>query len=206
MGSASSFDLNDDGLMHAEGILLSLRQSDNSGGKRRLIPDRGALRTRMKNMKLIYFSFVLAGTVFLFTSCERKSETVVEARVEEPIKAEPTSATTTSETTGLERAIEAYRANPTEQNGAGVDKALAELDLEIAELKQKGATATGNEKIETDKKLSDLQAYRNKQRAKYIGEKAKAAAVSAGEAIKNATEDVGRAIEKTGEAVKKVVD
>ena len=170
------------------------------------LPDRGALRTRMKNMKLIYFSLVLAGTVFLFTSCERKSETVVEARVEEPIKAEPTSATTTSETTGLERAIEAYRANPTEQNGAGVDKALAELDLEIAELKQKGATATGNEKIETDKKLSDLQAYRNKQRAKYIGEKAKAAAASAGEAIKNATEDVGRAIEKTGEAVKKAVD
>ena len=157
-------------------------------------------------MKMNHFLSLLAGTVLLFASCERRSDTVQETKAAEPIKAEPASATTTLETTGLERAIEAYRANPTEQNGAGVDKAFAELDLEIAELKQKGATATGNEKIETDKKLSDLQAYRNKQRAKYIGEKAKAAAASAGEAIKNATEDVGRAIEKTGEAVKKAVD
>ena len=129
----------------------------------------------------------------------RNRESEASARGKEGV-----SATTTFETTGLDRAIGAYRANPTEQNGAGVDKAFAELDLEIAELKQKGATATGNEKIETDKKLSDLQAYRNKQRAKYIGEKAKAA--SAGEAIKNATEDLGRAIEKTGEAVKKADD
>jgi hypothetical protein len=157
-------------------------------------------------MKMNHFLSLLAGTVLLFASCERRSETVQETKGAEPIKAEPTNTTTTLETTGLERAIEAYRANPNEQNGAGVDKAFAELDLEIAELKQKGATATGNEKIETDKKLSDLQAYRNKQRANYIGEKAKAAAASAGEAIKNATEDVSRAIEKTGEAVKKAVD
>ena len=157
-------------------------------------------------MKMNHFPSILAGTVLLFASCERRSETVQETKVAEPTKAEPVSATTTFETTGLDRAIEAYRANPTEQNGAAVDKAFAELDIEIAELKQKGATATGNEKIDTDKKLSDLQAYRNKQRANYIGEKAKAAAASAGEAIKNATEDVGRAIEKTGEAIKKAVD
>ena len=156
-------------------------------------------------MKMNHFPSILAGTVLLFTSCERRSETVQETKDAEPTKAEPVS-TTTFETTGLDRAIEAYRANPSEQNGAAVDKAFAELDIEIAELKQKGATATGNEKIETDKKLSDLQAYRNKQRANYIGEKAKAAAASAGEAIKNATEDVGRAIEKTGEAIKKAVD
>ena len=157
-------------------------------------------------MKLIYFPSVLAGTVLLFTSCERKSETVVEARVEEPIKAEPVSATTTFETAGLDRAIEAYRTNPTEQNKAAVDKAFAELDTEIAELKQKAATSSGNEKIETERKLADLQAYRDKQRANYAGEKAEDAAASAGEAIKDATEEVGRAIEKTGDAIKKAVD
>jgi phosphoenolpyruvate-protein kinase (PTS system EI component) len=157
-------------------------------------------------MKLIHFPSVLAGTVLLFTSCERRSETVVETRVEEPIKAEPVSATTTFETAGLDRAIETYRTNPTEQNKAAVDKAFAELDAEIAELKQKAATSSGNEKIETERKLADLQAYRDKQRANYAGEKAEDAAASAGEAIKDATEEVGRAIEKTGDAIKKAVD
>ena len=78
-----------------------------------------------------HFLSLLAGTVLLFASCERRSETVQETKGAEPIKAEPTNMTTTLETTGLERAIEAYRANPNEQNGAGVDKAFAELDLEI---------------------------------------------------------------------------
>ena len=159
-----------------------------------------------QSMKMKHFPSLLAGTVLLFTSCERRSEIVQGKKVGEPVRAEPVSATTTFETTGVDRAIEAYRGNPTEQNGAAVDKAFAELDLEIAELKQKGATATGNEKIEADKKLADLQAYRAKQRANYIGEKAKAAAASAGEAIKNATEDAGRAIEKAGDAIKKAVD
>ena len=157
-------------------------------------------------MNLIHFCSVLAGTVLLFTSCERKSETVVEARVEEPIKAEPVSATSTFETAGLDRAVAAYRTNPTEQNKAAVDKAFAELDAEIAELKEKAATATGNEKAEVERKLADLQAYRDKQRVNYTGEKAEDAAASAGEAIRDAAEDVGRAIEKTGEAIKEAVD
>jgi hypothetical protein len=156
-------------------------------------------------MKLIHISSVLAGTVLLFTSCERRSETVVETRVEEPIKVEPVSATKTFETAGLERAIETYRANPTDQNKAAVDKAFAELDAEIAELKQKAASSTGTAKNETERKLADLEAYRDKQRVNYTGEKAEDAAASAGEAIKDATEDVGRAIEKTGEAIKDAV-
>jgi len=157
-------------------------------------------------MKTIHSLAVLAGAVLLFTSCERKSEIVVKTKVEEPVKAEPVRATSTFETAGLERAIEAYRTNPTEQNKAAVDKAFAELDGEIAELKQKAATATGDEKIETERKLADLQGYRDKQRANYVGEKAEDAATSAGEAIKDATENVGRAIEKTGEAIKEAVD
>jgi hypothetical protein len=157
-------------------------------------------------MKMNHFSSILVATILIFTSCERRSETVVETSVEEPIKAEPVSATATFETTSLDRAIETYRANPTEQNKAVVDKAFAELDGEIAELKQKAASSTGNEKIETERKLADLQAYRDKQRANYIGEKAEAAAASAAEALKDATEDVGRALEETGEAIKRAVD
>jgi hypothetical protein len=177
----------------------------SSGGKSAFISDRNSVRARNKSMR-IYFSSVLAGMVLLFTSCERRSETVAETRVEEPIKAEPASATSTFETAGLDRAIQAYRTNPTEQNKAAVDKAFAELDVEIAELKQKAVTSTGNEKTETERKLADLQAYRDKQRANYTGEKAKHAAASAGEAIKDATEDVGRAIEKTGQAIKDAID
>ena len=157
-------------------------------------------------MKMNHFFSILTGTILLCTSCERKSETVVETRDEEPIKAEPVSATATFESTNLDRAIETYHANPTKQNEAAVDKAFAELDGEIAELKGKAASSTGNEKIETEKKLADLQAYRNKQRANYIGEKAKAAAASAGKVLKDATEDAGRALEKTGEAIKRAVD
>ena len=170
------------------------------------ISDRNAVGARIKNMKMIHFPAVLAGTVLLFTSCEKKSETVVETKVEEPVKAEPVSATSTFETAGLDRAIETYRTNPTEQNKAAVDKAFAELDLEIAELKEKAAISTGNEKSEAERKLADLQAYRNKQLANYIGEKARDAAASAGEAIKGATEDVGRTIKKAGEAIKEAVE
>jgi uncharacterized lipoprotein YajG len=107
------------------------------------------------SMKMNHFSSILVATILIFTSCERRSETVVETSVEEPIKAEPVSATATFETTSLDRAIETYRANPTEQNKAAVDKAFAELDGEIAELKQKAASSTGNEKIETERKLAD---------------------------------------------------
>jgi hypothetical protein len=149
---------------------------------------------------------VLAATVLLVTSCERRSETVVETRVEEPIKAEPASATTTFETASLHRAIEAYRANPSDENKVVVDKAFAELDGEIAELKQKAAASSGNEKVETERKVTDLQVYREKQRVNYAGEKAEGAVESAGEAMKDAAKDVGRAIERTGEAIKESVD
>jgi hypothetical protein len=157
-------------------------------------------------MKTIHSLSVLVGAVLLLTSCERKSEIVVETRVEEPVKAEPVRATSTFEAAGLDRSIETYRTNPTEQNKAAVDKAFAELEGEIAELKEKAATATGNEKIETERKIADLQVYRDKQRANYVGEKAEDAAASAGEAIRDATENVGRAIEKTGEAIKEAND
>ena len=169
------------------------------------ITDRSAVHTRIKNMKMIHFAAALAGGVLLFASCERKPETVVETRVEEPVKTEPVSATSTFETASLDRAMEAYRTNPTELNKAAVDKSFAELDGEIAELKQKAATSSGNEKIEVERKIADLQTYRTKQRASYIGEKAQDAAASAGEAIKGASEDVGHAIKKAGEAIKEAV-
>jgi hypothetical protein len=167
---------------------------------------RRALDVRIKIVKMIHFPSLLAGAVLLLASCERRSETVVKTRAEEPIKAEPANATKTFESATLDRAIEAYRANPTEQNKAVVDKAFADLDAEIAELKGKAVASSADEKIEAERKLTDLQVYREKQRVNYAGEKAEVAAESAGEAVKDAAKDVGRAIERTGEAIKESVD
>jgi hypothetical protein len=119
---------------------------------------------------------------------------------------EPVSATKTFETSGLDRAIDTYRAAPTETNRAAVEKAFAELDGEIAELKQKAASQSGEQRTEAERKLADLEAYREKQRANYAGERAEAAAEAAGNAVEGAAKEVGRAIENAGEAVRKAVD
>jgi hypothetical protein len=151
-------------------------------------------------MRLIHFPCIFGVALLVMTSCDQRPEPVTEKT------AEPVSATKTFETATLDRAIEAYRATPTEQTKASVEKAFAELDGEIAELKQKAASQSGNQKIETEKKLADLQSYREKQRANYVGEKAEAAAESAGDTVEDAAKDVGRAIEKTGEAIREAVD
>ena len=152
-------------------------------------------------MKIVRFPCVLGTALLALTACDNRPEPVTEKRA-----AEPVSATKTFETAGLDQAIATYRANPTEQNRAAVEKAFAELDMEIAELKQKAASQSGDEKIEAERKLADLQAYRDKQRANYTGEKAKAAAESAKDAVEDAAEDAGRAIEKTGEAIREAVE
>ena len=87
-----------------------------------------------------------------------------------------------------------------------MDKAFAGLDGEIAELKQKAASASGDQKIEIERKLADLETYRAKQHAHYAGERAESAAESAKDAVKDAAKEVGGAIESAGEAIRKVVD
>jgi hypothetical protein len=152
-------------------------------------------------MRLVYLFCVLGTTLLVSTGCDHRPKPVIQERAGERV-----SATKTFETTEVDQAITAYRANPTEQNKAMVEKAFAELDVEIAELKQKAASESGEARIETARKLADLQAYREKQRANYSGERAEAAAESAEHAMEGAAKDVGRAIEKTGEAIREAVD
>jgi hypothetical protein len=150
-------------------------------------------------MKFIQFLFVLGIAVVALTACDNPPRSVAEKGAGEP-------GTRTFETAGLDQAIAAYRADPTKQNRAAVDKAFAELDGEIAELKQKAASATGDEKVEIERKIADLESYRTKQHANYAGERAESAAESAKDAVKDAAKEVGGAIESAGEAIRKVAD
>lgn len=152
-------------------------------------------------MKFIQLPFVLGTALVVFTACDNAPRPAAEKSAGEPV-----SGTRTFETAGLEQAITAYRSQPTEQNRAAVDKAFAELDGEIAELKQKAASASGDQKVEIERKLADLEAYRAKQHASYAGERAESAAESAKDAVKDAAKEVGGAIESAGEAIRKVVD
>jgi hypothetical protein len=152
-------------------------------------------------MKWIELPFVLGTALVVLSACDNAPRPVAEKSAGGPV-----SGTRTFETAGLDQAIAAYRSQPTEQSRAAVDKAFAELDGEIAELKQKAASASGDQKVEIQRKLADLEAYRANQHANYAGERAESAAESAKDAVKDAAKEVGGAIESAGEAIRKVVD
>lgn len=165
-------------------------------------------------MRLIYLAAATGVALALLTACDREREVVTERREIEPtppatVSAEPVTEERerlrTFETSGVVNAINEFRAEPTAENKADVDKAFAELDKEIAELQRESATFTGDEKAEADRKLAELQTFRTEQTARYTGERAERGADAAGEALKDAARDAGRAIENTGEAIKKAV-
>lgn len=76
-----------------------------------------------------------------------------------------------------------------------VEKALADLNVEIKELEVREAKVGGAEKDEATRKLSDLRAKYNAYNTDFTAAKVKASVTKAGEAT-------GQALEKAGEAVK----
>ncbi len=67
----------------------------------------------------------------------------------------------TLETEQGEAAVDSYKNNPTDQNKADVNAALAELDGEIHELEGRVATKEGAEKAEAQAKLDLLKRQRD---------------------------------------------
>jgi hypothetical protein len=113
-------------------------------------------------MRTIYLPCIFGVALLVIVSCDQRPEPITEKT------AEPVSVTKTFETATLDRAMAAYRATPTEQTRASVDRhspIMAKM-----ELKQSGKPARKNRNRE---KLADLQAYREKPGANYAGEKPK---------------------------------
>ncbi len=133
-------------------------------------------------------------------ACEKKEPTVID---------KPTPATSNFETSRLGHAIDAYQNAPTAENVADVDRAFAELDQEIAELKQQASTQTGAPAKTARTKEDNLRAYRAKEEARFLETKArakaqdlKADAKGVGQSLKEAGETTGEALKDAGNTVK----
>ncbi len=175
-------------------------------------------QTLMKKIPL--FAVLTVASALTFTGCEKKPTAEAPATATEA----PVAKTKTFETVHVSAAIDAYISAPSDDKAAAVDRALAELEGEIAELRQQIAKASGDEHVEVGTKIQNLSEFHTKEKARYTTAKAGAAvgavkeeAEKAADAVKDgaddaaddakdATEDAKEAIKdaahKTGDAVK----
>jgi hypothetical protein len=103
--------------------------------------------------------------------------------------------TATGKTAVVEEKIRQFKADPSKTNLNEVDKALADLNVEIKELEIQEAKAGGAKKDEITRKLSDLRAKYNACNGDFTAAKVQAGA-------NKATEATAQALQKAGEAVK----
>lgn len=143
-------------------------------------------------MKNIFFLPITLTALALFSACEEKK-----GPVEKPV-----ADTENMETMRLGSTVDAYVANPTAENAADVDRAMAALDSEIAELDQKAPRMSGNEAAEARAKAANLREYKAKEQARFIQAKANAGVQESTRSGERVGERIENAAERTGEAVK----
>lgn len=144
-------------------------------------------------MKTLPLLLSAAAVSFFFTACEEKTPQVSE---------KPTASTTNIETTRLGTAIDSYISTPNATQSASVDEAFAELDGEIAELDQRVAAVSGDERTEAKSKADNLRSYRDKERVRYTEAQARAKAQDVKEGARNLGENVEEGAKRVGEEVK----
>lgn len=141
-----------------------------------------------------FLSFILGGTLVVhFTSCEKKPQVVEK----------PTATLSTTETNRVGSAVDAYIASPTETQAANVERALSELDGEIAELDQRANKTSGDEREEARTKSTQLQTYRDKEKARFTEARLRA---KAGTTTSDATSKIEAAADKIGDEVKEAAE
>ena len=107
--------------------------------------------------------------------------------------------TATAKTAVVEEKIRQFKADPSKANMNEVEKALADLNVEIKELEIREAKVGGAEKDEVTRKLTDLRAKYNAYGADFTAAKVQASA-------NKATEATTQALQKAGEAVKEATE
>ena len=154
-------------------------------------------------------------SAFLLVGCEKKV-VVIEVPPTTPIP-EPVAKTKTMETSRLGAAVDAYEQRPEAGNLAGVKKALADLDGEIAELEGLVARRTGDGREEAAVKLRNLQKYRAAEVTRLNAAQVKAPLTApppadgrtGAEKMEDSARRVGNSVEdaarKTGDAIKDAV-
>ena len=147
-------------------------------------------------MKILPLSLAACMTL-TFAACDQRSPEVIE---------KPAAETSNFETTKLGLTIDAYIAGPSDAKAADVDRAFAELDLEIAELNQRIARSTGAEAAEAKAKEDNLRTYRDREMLRWTEARARAAGNEVGSAAREIGENAEDAARKVGEGVKDAID
>ena len=144
-------------------------------------------------MKSLPVLLSAAAVSMFFFACEEKKPQVT---------ANSTPITTNLETTRLGLLVDAYSNTPNATNAASVDEALAAIEGEIAELDQRVATVSGEERTEAKIKADNLRAYRDQERMRYTEAKARAKGEVIKEEAKNLGDEVEQGARRAGEGIK----
>ncbi|MEP6668109.1 MAG: hypothetical protein ABJF10_03095 [Chthoniobacter sp.] len=148
-------------------------------------------------------------------ACERKVA-VVETVPATPIP-EPVAQTKTLETTRLGAAVDDYQREPTAAHKAEVNKTLARLDEEIAELQEYVAKHDGDARAKAAAKLENMQSYRAAEALRFTAAQAgtpieaarpaddRTGADKARDAAQKVGESVQEGARKAGDAIKDAV-
>ncbi len=163
-------------------------------------------------MNKLLTSAAIAAAISL-GACERKTVTI-EAPTPVDLHWTPDAPTSTLETKKLGAAVDNYVASPTDTNAAQVKKTFADLDGEIAELEERVAKTTGQDRAEAQGKLTNLQTYRAAETARFSVASVKlapahptpvvdtrAGAEKVGDGVENAANKIGRTLEHGAENV-----
>jgi hypothetical protein len=147
-------------------------------------------------------------------ACEREPTVIVVNASPTPL---PQARTETLETRTLGKEIDAFEKDASLIQRARVDKAFSELDGEIAELVEHVAKETGDDKREAERKLADLNAYRNGEHVRFLRiqstlrlEEKRESVVPPGadpaERAEKLGEDIDRAAKKAEDGIKDAAD
>jgi hypothetical protein len=170
-------------------------------------------------MQVLKMSVVVIAVALCAAACERK---VIVVEVPATPIPEPVARTKTLETSRLGEAVNAYERTPSTENLAAAERALHELDGEIAELEALVAKRRGSEREEAAVKLKNLRTYRAGEVARLTAAQPKApltapsptappsadgrtGAEKAEDAAKRVGERIDNAARQTGDAIKDAV-
>jgi hypothetical protein len=145
-------------------------------------------------MKVISSCILATTMVFVLPACEEKKPQTVE---------KPTPSLSNRETERLGAAVDAYLADPTEARASDVERALAELDGEIAELDERVEKSSGGHREEAQRKAVPLRAYRDREKARFTEARLRA---KTQEEVSTVGSRIEAAAEKVGDGVKDAVD
>ncbi len=149
--------------------------------------------------------FLVCAATLAGLGCDRSPRVTIETPPPTPT---PIPRAELVEISGLRAEIDAYATAPSAVQAARVEKAFAETDVAIAELKDRVSRTEGDLREDAARRLAELRAFRDGESVRFRG--LQSAARSRDPNFKGGAEKVGEKIDdaarKVGEEIKDAAD